>query len=147
MSKITNELTPADIYPGAAACIKSGAEQNAAALFAVAGAFAYFDQLRVTDSTARQAGMAIEMKVFGDLTSDQKRAFKMVLFATLDPKSPSFKPVCSAVEQLGPPRYFPTYMVQHGMSAFLGGSGNGVNPSFDAAKGWRDSLTGFLHCP
>lgn len=147
LSNVTNEETPADIYPGVAACIKFGAYQKAALLFAVAGAFGYFDQLRVSDSSARQAVMAIEMNDFAGLTMDQKQSFMKVLSATLDSNSPSFKSVCSAVEQLGPPKYFPTYMVQHGMSAFLGGSGSGVQVDFDSARGWRKSLSGFLHCP
>ncbi len=146
LSAVTNEKTPADIYPGVAACVKSGAYEKAALLFAVAGAFAYFDQLRVSDSTARQAAMVIEMREFGVFTSNQQQGFKTALFATLDPESSSFDSVCSAVAQLGPPKYFPTYMVQHGMSAFTGSSDNGVKADFDPAQGWRESLDQFLHC-
>ena len=71
LSEVTNEETPADIYPGVAACVKSGAYQKAALLYAVAGTFGYFDQLRVSDSSARQAVMAIEMNDFADFTMDQ----------------------------------------------------------------------------
>ena len=147
LSSVTNEKTPADIYPGVAACVKSGEYQKAALLFAVAGTFAYFDQLRVSDSTARQAAMAIEMNDFADFSMEQKQSLMKALHAALDSDSPSFKSVCTAVAKLGPPRYFPAYMVQHGMSAFLGGSGSGVQTGFDAADGWRTSLSRFLHCP
>ena len=147
LSKVTDQLTPADIYPGMAACIKLGENQKAALLFAVAGAFGYFDGLRVADPSARQAASVVEMNAVSDLTTEQKLAFKKVLFATLDSNSAGFKSVCSAVGRLGPPKYFPTYMVQHGMSAFLGGSRHGLNPNFDPTQGWRTSVTSFLHCP
>lgn len=147
LSEVTNEETPADIYPGVAACVKSGAYQKAALLFAVAGTFGYFDQLRVSDSSARQAVMAIEMNDFADFTMDQKQSLMKALSATLDSNSPSLKSVCSTIENLGPPKYFPTYMVQHGMSAFLGGTGSGAQENFDTAQGWHKSLSGFLHCP
>ncbi len=147
LSSVTNEETPADIYPGVAACVKSGEYQKAALLFAVAGTFAYFDQLRVSDSTARQAAMAIEMNDFADFTMEQKQSLMKALHVALDSDSPSFKSACTAVAKLGPPRYFPAYMVQHGMSAFLGSSRSGVQTGFDAADGWRISLSRFLHCP
>jgi hypothetical protein len=147
LSEVTNQHTPADIYPGVAACIKLGAYEKAVPLYALAGTFGRFDQLRVADATARQAIQVLQMNNFGDLTKEQQDGFKKVMLPALDAGSPSFASTCAAIRRFGPPQYVPTYMVQHGMSAFLGPSGNGVKSDFDPAKGWQDALSGYLHCP
>ncbi len=147
LSALTNQNTPADIYPGVAACIKAGAYQKAVALIAVAGTFAYYDKHRVTDVSARQAAIALKMNALEGVRDDQMRILKKTLLAEMNQKSASFKSICSAVERLGPPKYFPSYMVQHGMSAFLGRSGNGINADFETAQAWQDSTRKYLRCP
>jgi hypothetical protein len=55
--------------------------------------------------------------------------------------------MCKEVERIGPPAYFPRYMIQHGMGAFLNnGSGDGLVKDFDAKAAWQESLAGYLHC-
>lgn len=147
LSKVTNQHTPADIYPGVAACIKSGDYEKAAPLYGLAGTYGRFDQLRVTDETARQAIQVLQINNFGDITETQQENFKKTMLASLETGSPSFTSMCDAVKQIGPPKYVPIYMIQHGMNAFHGTTGSGLNPNFDPSKGWQDSLTGYLHCP
>lgn len=146
LSAVTSQHTPADIYPGVAACIKAGAYEKAVPLYALAGTFGRFDQLRVTDATARQAIQVLQMNNFGDLTKEQQDNFRAVMSPALD-AGPSLTVMCAAIARVGPPKYAPTYMVQHGMNAFLGSAGGGVKADFDSTKGWRDSLVGYLHCP
>lgn len=147
LAELTNNHTPADIYPGALACITSGKYEKAVPLFALAGAYGRFDQLRVTDATARQAVQALKLNNFGSLSSERQEGFKKALLAATEGGSASLKKLCSDVERMGPPKYFPTYMIQHGMSAFVGQSGNGVKSDFNPTEGWREALTGYLHCP
>ena len=146
LSAVTNQHTPADIYPAGAACIKAGAYQKAVALLAVAGTFAYYDEHRVTDVSARQATLVLQMKAFEGISGEQMRIFRKTLLAQMDQKSASFKSICSAVKRLGPPRYFPRYMVQHGMSAFAGQHGNGIKVEFETAQAWQDATGKYLHC-
>ena len=147
LTELTNMQTPADIYPGVLACITSGKYEKAVPLYALAGSYGRFDQLRVTDPTARQAVKVLQMNNFGSLSSERKEDFKKAVHAALEVESASLKKLCSEVERIGPPKYFPTYMVQHGMGAFEGQSGNGVKADFNPAEGWREALTGYLHCP
>lgn len=147
LSEVTSQHTPADIYPGVADCIRSGAYEEAVPLFALAGTFGRFDQQRVTDATARQAVKVLQINNFGNLTKDQQDNFRNAMLAALDAGSSSLISLCSAVNQIGPPKYAPAYMVQHGINASLGVAGDGVKADFDSTKGWHDSLTGYLHCP
>ena len=55
--------------------------------------------------------------------------------------------LCSRIRVIGPPNYRPTYMIRHGMGAFIGGSGNGLVADFDPAAAWEESLDTYLHCP
>jgi hypothetical protein len=56
--------------------------------------------------------------------------------------------ICTRIRQIGPPDYYPRYMVQHGIQAFTGfKTPNGLVPNFDARKAWTESLTSYLHCP
>lgn len=146
ISEVTNKHTPADIYPGMAACIKAADYEKAAPLFAVAGAFGRFDQLRVSDSTARQAITVLQLKYADDLTKEQRENFVRTLQSMLSPGSSQLAVLCSAVEPKGPPDYLPTYMIQHGMGAFSTQTSNGLKYGFDSDKGWKDSLNGYLHC-
>jgi hypothetical protein len=55
---------------------------------------------------------------------------------------------CAQIRVLGAPTYHPTYMIQHGMGAFLGGTGkNGLVEWFHGAIGWEEALSEYLHCP
>lgn len=147
LSAVTGKHTPADIYPGVAACIKAGDFEKAAPLYLVAGVFGRFDKLRVSDRTAHQAVTVLQRNDFADLTQDQRESFFMnYLQPRLEKGSSSLAALCAAVDRVGPPDYFPNYMIQHGMGAYLGRSDGGLVQGFDPDKGWQDSLSGYLHC-
>jgi len=61
---------------------------------------------------------------------------------------PKLKAYCTRVRKIGPPDYYPRYMVQHGMRAFTGRkSPRGLVRNFNAEKAWEKSLDTYLHCP
>jgi len=147
LAEVTNQHTPADIYPGVAACIRAGSYEKAVPLYAVAGTFGRFDQLRVTDVTARGAIQVLQMNNFLQLPVSQREAFTKAADTMLGKGSDALASICAAIERLGPPAYFPTYMVQHGMKAIAGASDNGIKADLDANRAWGDSLAGYLQCP
>ena len=52
------------------------------------------------------------------------------------------------IERIGAPDYYPRYMVQHGMQAFLISDGSdGLVKDFDAPAAWKQALDSYLHCP
>lgn len=146
VSAVTNKHTPADIYPGVADCVKAGDYEKATQLFAVAGTFGRFDQLRVSDRSARQAIRALQINAFADLTEEQRENFKKVMLPMLQVGSSGLSSLCSTIGRIGPPDYVPSYMIQHGMGAFLGRSDSGLDRDFEPGKGWKESLSGYIHC-
>jgi hypothetical protein len=147
LSDVRNEYTPADIYPAVADCISADRYPEAVDLFLVAGVYAYFDKLRVADRTAHQAAQVLILNNFAALDADKRERWKAFLSkrsegGRLDASG------CDGINRLGPPRYFPGYMIQHGMQAFL--PETGVSPlveSLDEEQAWQTAMIKYLHCP
>ena len=59
--------------------------------------------------------------------------------------------LCEEVKKIGPPQYFPAYMVNHGLGVMQSALANQApstpfDPQFDAAATWRELLTSYLEC-
>lgn len=138
-----NNWTPADIYPGVYSCIQKNDYVDALGLFLLAGSYGYFDALRVSDPTARDAPAVLIDQMSSGLTPEQKSEFAKAAAQILEDPSP----LCVQLQKLGPPDYFPTYMIQHGMQAFSGPQPNGgLVKGFDKASGWMETLRDYVHC-
>ncbi len=146
ISTLTDTHTPADIFPGVRACIEAGEHSVAGELFFLAGVYGRFDMLRVTDQTAHQAIAVLRIENLGPIDPELVSAFQDEAAKLLESGSPEHAGLCKLVKQLGPPAYHPVYMIQHGMGAFFGG-GDSIKADFNAAKGWKESLDSYLHCP
>jgi hypothetical protein len=121
---LTADDTPADMYPAVRTCINRGDFQRAARLSAIAGAYGRFDTLRVTDVSAHQALQVLQLNNLQDLSRDAKEKFQATIKEII--ASDKMTDLCAQARKLGGPTYYPTYMTQHGMSAFTGKS-----PSLD----------------
>ncbi len=146
LANVTNRYTPADIYPGVAKCITIGDYDRAAALFALAGVYGDFDMQRVSDATALDALQVLRLNDFGNLPKEKYEAFQKAVPAYAQQDSRKHAALCLSIKRIGSPNYFPTYMVQHGMKAFLGGEGNGLKANFDAKTAWQQALSRYLEC-
>jgi hypothetical protein len=144
IAALTTDDTPADIYPAVRTCIDHGDFQRAARLLAIAGTYGRFDTLRVLDVSAHQAVQVLGMTNLRDLSQDAKEQFQAAFKAVAG--SDQLADLCGQVRKLGPPTYYPTYMMQHGMSAFTG-KGGGLKQDFNAAEAWDSSVSTYLHCP
>ena len=148
LTEVTNMQTPADLYPAVGECVKAGNYESAGQLFALAGAYGRFDMLRVSDQTALQAIPVLQQQIFSSINDKQKKEFQTkALNAYSKTDSTEFSNMCAQVKKIGPPAYFPVYMIQHGMGTFQGNSDDGLKPDFDEAQAWQESLTKYLHCP
>jgi hypothetical protein len=145
--KLRNTYTPADLYRSNAECIKLADYDSAVYSSALAGVYARYDTMRVADSTAHQAQSVLPMKYLASLAEEQKKAFTSRLSAVAG-SAGKLAALCADIRKIGPPDYRPTYMIQHGMSAFLvGKTENSLVPNFDGAASWEKSLNSYLHCP
>ena len=145
VSEITGKSSAADVTQGAVACLEAENYQGAAELVMVASAFAYFDTQRVSDPSAHVALQAI----FADALSGQPqdRVEKMLAaIQRLSPDNSRHREICTSLLALGPPSYYPSYMIEHGMDAFTGSDSEPLVADFDAGKAWVDSLRTFIKC-
>ena len=145
--KLSSKYTPADLYRALSRCVESNRNKEGAFLFALAGVYARFDSLRVEDKSAHQAVTVLRMQALGAQDKSKQEAFKEALNKTLG-NPEGLAAACKEIVRIGPPDYYPRYMIQHGMGAFLkSGSGDGLVKGFDAKAAWKQSLDTYLHCP
>ena len=143
---LENKFTPADLYSAVPICAKQGKYNEGFFLFALAGTYGRFDTLRVSDKSAHQAVSILLMQAFGDMTPDERDGFQKVLNKTIE-NPDSLASTCQLIERIGPPTYYPRYMIQHGMAAFTSnGTDDGLVKNFDASAAWKLSLDSYLHC-
>ncbi len=144
---IDGTITPPDLYAAIPRCLAANRYPDAAMLFVLAGAEASFDALRVTDKTAGQARQVMIMNTFGALPLEQRRRFGDALKAMLgDPKA--LAKICIRMRELGPPSYYPRYMILHGIKAFNGDPyENAMDPHFDAQTSWALVRRTYVPCP
>jgi hypothetical protein len=146
--KLTNKMTPADLYPAVKKCFDEKKYERGVELFILAGCYGEFDRLRVSDKTAWQAKEVMLIQLHDLFTKKQLESFVKALKPYEDKKGQQLISLCQDIQKLGPPDYYPTYMIQHGIHAFLpDGDENPLVMSFDANKSWEDTLHKYLHCP
>ena len=139
--------TPADLYASVKKCVDQGEFEKATRLFALAGVYARFDAERVADPTARGAGQMLILATMGSLTPDAKKRFDDAFKAMTADRS-THRRLCTDIGAIGPPAYFPSYMVAHGMGAITGAASatNALLPNFNASEAWSTLQTTYLMC-
>lgn len=146
IEKAKNSFTPADLYKGVSTCLAQEKFEEASALFLLAGLYSRYDAVRVTDKTAGQAGSALIVNTFANIKPDIKAKFGAAV--EKDTKDPaSIQRICEQIVAIGPPDYYPEYMILHGMKAFTGNPHEGAIASdFNKTATWAELQTKQLHC-
>jgi hypothetical protein len=147
VAHLRNFYTPVDLYRAVPACVERNDYDSAVFISVLAGVYARYDQMRVADESAYQAETVLRIKYLDSLTSDQQK--KLIDMLRARANSPTkLTAMCDQIRGIGPPHYFPTYMVQHGVGAFVGStSGDGLVTGFNGAQAWNEALTTYLNCP
>ena len=146
LSQVTNENNPADILNGMRECIKLKDYKNAARLFAIAGVYGKYDTYRVKDKSAHQALLVLQQSIIMNLEESEQKALFESLKKELAQGSDNLNEICQAIRKIGAPKYYPKYMIQHGIQAFTQNEGNGLNEKFDSEASWNLALKEYLHC-
>lgn len=145
--KITNKYTPADLYKAVSTCANENRNKEGVLLYALAGVYGRFDIFRVADNTAHQAAFELQSEAMESMSKEVVKAFRESLYGKLGTPE-GLAAVCKEIMVLGPPNYYPDYMILHGMAAFKkDGTKNAIVADFDAASAWKKSLDTYLHCP
>jgi hypothetical protein len=145
---LNNKYTPSDLFKGVAKCVNAQNYRTGGDLFSLAGVYGRFDALRVVDKTAHQAVQVLILENVFPLEEKKRMAFYDAYKNDMQKGSASLNATCIKIKKIGPPGYYPKYMIQHGMGAFRGkDSNNGIKADFDAEKAWNSVLGDYLHCP
>jgi len=146
LSEVTNQHNPADILNGLKKCLELKNYEKAAKLFAIAGVFGKYDTYRVKDKSAHQALLVLQQNAVLDIEEKEKNSLIQNLQKTLKLGSSDLNEICQAIQKIGAPKYYPKYMIQHGIQAFSEKKGNGIIENFDSDKSWDLALKNYLHC-
>ena len=147
LSKAKSTMTPPDLYRGVAECIARDNYDLAADLSALAGIYANFDVIRVSDKSAGQAKTVLVMNTFANVPQDKKIKFTETL-NRIAGNPESLAKLCGEVRKIGKPDYYPRYMILHGIGAFTGDSKDApLIKDFDPQKSWALLQSAYLHCP
>lgn len=149
INQMKNEYTPADLFPAYAKCVREKRYDEAGELFSIAGAYSYFDSLRVADRTSHGAGQILIIQISAslkDVSEEHKIWYKKYLDKHTNFNSPEHLKLCGDIKKVGKPNYYPSYMIQHGMAAFRNNN-NPLVEKFNSDEAWKMTLNKYLHCP
>jgi TPR repeat protein len=141
LADVRAKNTAADLFAASRTCFAKGQEEEAIALFALAGLYGRFDSMRVTDPSAVGTIAGIVAGFGSSLTAEEKTRFAAA--------AAQAKPDCAAIVRIGPPDYVPAYLVLRGfMSTRSANPFEGaLRDNFDPARTWSQLLAEYLHCP
>jgi hypothetical protein len=143
---IESTMNPVDLYASMEACARADRPGDALLLFALAGTFGRFDTLRVADRSGHAAHDIVMQRHRDAVPAAQWDAVGALQRSTTgDPVE--LARFCARIRPLGPPTYYPTYMIRHGMRIFVQNDTPPLVANFDPAAGWASALDGYLHCP
>jgi ankyrin repeat protein len=150
LDSIDNSHTPIELYSSLNDCMQNNRDADAVSLFILAGMDSSFDSVRVADKTAGQARAILIMALFEGMAADVHARFETATKSLMDHPS-RHAILCEQVKKVGPPQYFPAYMVNHGLGVMQSALANQASPTplepkFDAAATWRDLITNYLNC-
>jgi len=147
LSEAKNTFTPADIHKGLEQCIKQGNYDYAASLYLLALVYGIFDAERITDKTAGQAILVLNSNTFSSVPEDKKnKVDEAVKHIAKDNKLRVT--LCGEINKIGPPDYYPSYMILHGVRAFTGNPHDGaLVKDFDTPGVWKKIQSRNLKCP
>ena len=143
MSESVASLNPADLALGILECHKNDDIVKALDMFWVMKFRAFFDSKRVNDESAGAALGMLQTELFR--ITGEKFFNKMQNLLDQDSET-FFNRLCTTMKALGPPVYYPEYMILHGMNAFLGIEGDGLKPDFKINIEWNKILKNELNC-
>jgi len=146
LSEVTNEHNPADILTGMGKCIELKDFDKAAKLFAISGVYGTYDKYRVADKSAHQALLMLQQNILMNIDEKDKEPLMTSLNKTLEKGSEELNIVCNTIRKIGMPNYYPKYMIQHGIQAFMDNKGDGLVEEFDDIESWNLALNNYLHC-
>lgn len=143
VESVTAETTPVAIYRSLHGCMKAQNYKDAATLMAMANGFMKYDAMRVVDVSAHAVTgvMALSLQRF---STEERTHLLSEIKRLTDESSQAF---CTQAERIGPPAYFPRYMIAHGLDTYDRMPGaEALAKDFDPDQAWRAVMRDYLRC-
>lgn len=145
LDEVQTSYTPPDLYVAVKDCIINDQYQQAAELFMLAGTYAYYDKLRVTDTSAHQASSALVLRYIRPLHTEYPEKIKN-WSKFMDAQVVENKDVCDKLSSVRKPDYEPVYMATHGLESFQKPYQDLIKTNFDAQANWQEALHKYARC-
>lgn len=147
VDSIKNTYSPYVLYQSIPKCMAEGDTNSAAFLWSIINIYGHYDALRVADQSASAAIGYLEMRLFQqdlDKASAEKLAEAVAAHINKGPEE-----LCNRLRGIGAPDYHPSYMIEHGIDAITGETGDnkGLKPNYDAEANWKETLNDYIKCP
>jgi hypothetical protein len=144
-----NTYTPADLYASSAKCVVQNNNKKAIELHTLAGLYARYDIMRISDPTVSGGIKVMMMNNYGAIETDKREKFSKE--SKEFHASPEAKALCSKIKKLGKPNYYPKYMILHGLDAMRSAMENkpqndGLKKNYDAEKNWSEAIKAYSGC-
>jgi len=133
LSEVQANMGPPVLYAFVSQCIGKGRLQDAAEVFRLAGLFWRFDVARVPDESAHGAGQVLIINTMNSLADDVRQRFGE-LALKLDSDEANTQKIVATARRLGPPNYYPAYMIMHGLNP------RPLPHDFNAQQAWANLL-------
>jgi hypothetical protein len=156
INEAKNTYTPADLYASFEKCVSQNNNKKAIELYTIAGAYALYDVMRISDQTV--AG-GIEVMITNLKNNiGTKKMEKFVKYAKEFKKTPEATILCDKIKNIGKPNYYPEYLISHGISAVFVNElermndmkgkieYDGLKKNYDAEKNWTEALKAYSGC-
>lgn len=143
LNEVSGTMTPVDLTRAMIVCINQGKDQDAVDLYNIAGAFAKFDTMRVSDRSAHAAYPALKVQAGQVIGEAASARFNERLKAYSGIEGYHQK-LCQAARKIAAPSYEPTYMTNHGMGAFTGAKQ--TVDGFTPVAAWMKVQAEYLKC-
>lgn len=134
---INGMQNPVELFDAVAASAKRDDYVTASSIYMVAMAYSEFDRRRVSDTSAHQITRILLLRSSSELNQDQVEALQNAITVAQSDSEGAVR----RLRAVGPPQYYPSYMIDHGMSAILNGTGtDNLNEGFDSEATWIEML-------
>ena len=104
------------------------------------------DAARVADKTAQAAMSVLNLRIFHAMDDATRDAFQEQAIRMGDAEDTLYPRSCEIATRLGPPDYYPKYMIAHGMAAFAADAGDGMKADVDEEALWVDVMERINGC-
>ncbi|MCE4555601.1 hypothetical protein [Pelomonas cellulosilytica] len=147
-SQVLPTHAPPDLFLAAFRCVMTDQFDRAARLMTIAQAFGQFDVARLTDRTVAAGPTVLARRMVGQVPREKLTALLTATRAA-EASAALNAELCADLQRVGPPAYYPRYLVLHGLAAASGQSTpeNSLKASFDGPAYWAAYLKGAVRCP